>query len=158
MRPPPTTISVSGKKVPYPQPSTPPVSAVMRSNKKTGTRPEVRVRSLLHRRGYRFRMNLLIKVAGCSVRPDLVFTRQRVAVFVDGCFWHCCPVHGNQPKVNTSYWGSKLARNVERDRTVTSALRADGWTVVRVWEHVPVEEAVEVVVAALNDGTTPESA
>ena len=66
-----------------------------------------------------------------SVRPDIVFTRARLAVFVDGCFWHCCPIHGNQPRANTDYWRPKLARNVARDRAVDEALAAAGWSVLR---------------------------
>ena len=84
-----------------------------------------------------------------SPRPDIVFTRSRVAVFVDGCYWHRCPLHGNTPKVNTDYWGPKFARNVERDRLDSEALESEGWEVVRLWEHVPVDEAVEEVRAAL---------
>lgn len=69
------------------------------------------------------------------VRPDFVFTRERVAVFVDGCFWHQCPLHSTVPKGNREFWEWKLARNVERDRLVNRELRKAGWRVVRVWEH-----------------------
>jgi len=68
-------------------------------------------------------------------RPDFVFPRLRVAVFVDGCFWHACPKHGTMPAGNRAFWKAKLARNSERDRTVTGALRTAGWTVLRIWEH-----------------------
>jgi DNA mismatch endonuclease (patch repair protein) len=68
-----------------------------------------------------------------------------LAVFIDGCFWHGCPEHGRQPRTNESYWFRKLQRNRERDREVDSALRAAGWTVVRIWEHVPVAEATAVI-------------
>lgn len=84
-----------------------------------------------------------------EARPDIVFTRARVAVFVDGCFWHCCPVHGNAPEKNSTYWAPKLARNVQRDREYDLALEEAGWTVIRVWEHEPVEIAVAMVRAAL---------
>ena len=63
-------------------------------------------------------------------------------MFVDGCFWHCCPVHGRPPISNPAYWGPKLARNVERDRRDTERLEAEGWTVLRLWEHTPLEEAI----------------
>lgn len=94
-------------------------------------------------------MDLRVALPGARPRPDIAFTRSRVAVFVDGCFWHCCPDHGRPPKTNRSYWGPKLARNVERDRRDTLALEGAGWRVVRLWEHVPVVEGVSVVEAAL---------
>jgi DNA mismatch endonuclease, patch repair protein len=83
-------------------------------------------------------------------RPDVVFTRAKVAVFVDGCFWHSCPDHGTSPTRNADYWGPKLARNAERDREQTAALKAAGWTVVRIWEHVPIREATEQILAVLR--------
>jgi DNA mismatch endonuclease (patch repair protein) len=84
------------------------------------------------------------------VRPDLVFTKTRLAVFVDGCFWHVCPQHGRQPTHNEWYWTPKLRRNVERDRRADAALVAAGWRVVRVWEHVTPEAAAAIVEAALE--------
>jgi DNA mismatch endonuclease (patch repair protein) len=66
--------------------------------------------------------------------PDFVWRRERVAVFVDGCFWHQCPIHGETPRARLEYWSAKLKRNVERDRRVTKELRALGWTVLRIWE------------------------
>ena len=69
------------------------------------------------------------------VRPDFVFRREKVAVFVDGCFWHCCPLHSKIPEINRAFWEQKLARNVERDRLVDRELRKAGWRVWRVWEH-----------------------
>ena len=68
-------------------------------------------------------------------KPDFVFRRERVALFVDGCFWHCCPKHGTMPAGNRAFWKAKLARNTERDRRVTRSLRKSGWAVLRVWEH-----------------------
>jgi DNA mismatch endonuclease (patch repair protein) len=68
-------------------------------------------------------------------RPDFAFARKRLALFVDGCFWHGCPKHGRQPGTNTSYWAEKLARNKARDRSVSRSLRQTGWTVIRIWEH-----------------------
>ncbi len=84
------------------------------------------------------------------VRPDIAFTARKVAVFVDGCFWHACPQHGSKPRSNEWYWGPKLLKNVERDRVNDAALILAGWTVVRLWEHVPVDEAVATVVTALT--------
>jgi DNA mismatch endonuclease (patch repair protein) len=75
------------------------------------------------------------KLKPFRVKPDFVFPRLKTAVFVDGCFWHGCPVHGTQPKQNAKFWREKIARNRARDRLVTRALRARGWRVLRVWEH-----------------------
>lgn len=75
----------------------------MRGNRRRDTAPELRLRSALHARGWRFRVDLPIAVDGGRARPDLVFTRWRVAVFVDGCFWHSCPVHGRPPLSNSGY-------------------------------------------------------
>jgi DNA mismatch endonuclease (patch repair protein) len=68
-------------------------------------------------------------------RPDFIFPAQRVALFVDGCFWHGCKKHCRMPSSNQEYWNAKIARNVVRDRTTTRRLRALGWRVVRIWEH-----------------------
>lgn len=121
----------------------------MRANRRSDTKPEMALRQALHARGYRYRKDFRLDLTGARVRPDIVFTARRVAVFVDGCFWHCCPQHGTQPANNTWYWAPKLARNVERDRTADAALAAAGWRVVRVWEHESLDGAVAAVVAAL---------
>lgn len=79
-----------------------------------------------------------------------MFTRRRVVVFVDGCFWHGCPEHATAPKHNATWWREKLAANVERDRRNTTALRELGWTVVRVWEHEPLDAAVRIITRVLR--------
>lgn len=79
-----------------------------------------------------------------------MFTRQRIAAFIDGCFWHCCPVHGTQPRLNAEYWEPKLRRNVERDRETDDALRAAGWLVLRFWEHEPPALVADRIVEALR--------
>ena len=107
------------------------------------TSPELALRSALHAVGLRYRLNLRI----CDVRPDLVFTRPRVAVFIDGCLWHGCPLHYTAPRTRTSYWQEKLARNVERDIRQTVALRLAGWRVVRLWEHALVPGALQATAA-----------
>ncbi len=132
-----------------PQPLDAGRSRNMQANRRVNTKPEVRLRSALHRAGYRFRRDLRVEASELRVRPDIVFTRHKVAVFVDGCFWHVCPVHGRQPTRNEWYWTPKLRRNVERDRHVDAALEGAGWTVVRVWEHEPLDEALRRVVLAL---------
>jgi len=104
------------------------------------TGPEMIVRSALHAEGFRYRLHART-VAG---RPDVVFPKERVAVFVDGCFWHGCPSHAVSPWNNRVFWSAKLGRNVERDRETTRELRRDGWCVLRVWEH-EVEKSVDSV-------------
>lgn len=136
--------------LPYPQPTNADVTARMRRNPRTGTRPETLVRSELHRRGARFRKDLPIRLPDRVVRPDIVFTRARLAVFIDGCFWHACPVHGNRPRANTDYWRPKLALNVVRDRAVDAALNGAGWRVLRAWEHEPPASAADRIIATLT--------
>jgi DNA mismatch endonuclease (patch repair protein) len=122
----------------------------MQSNRRTDTGPEVRLRAALHRNGLRFRKDLRIDAGLLKVRVDVVFTRKRVACFVDGCYWHRCPEHGSEPKRNAGYWGPKLDSNVRRDRRVDAALAAAGWTVIRVWEHEDPEEAAARVAARVG--------
>ena len=106
----------------YPAPKNQHVSLRMKRNRKTNSKPELRLRSELYGRGLRFRKNLRIKTAHIAVRPDVVFPRRRLAVFVDGCFWHACPEHGTLPRLNTDYWHPKLQKNVVRDRLVDELL------------------------------------
>ena len=135
----------------YPASSSPGRGANMRAIRRVDTKPELALRSALHRRGYRFRKDYRLDLsAGARVRPDIAFTARRVAVFVDGCFWHACPDHGRNPAVNEWYWAPKLRRTVERDRAADAALAAAGWRVVRIWEHVPLTDAIDAVTAALN--------
>ena len=123
----------------------------MRANRRTDTKPELALRRALHRLGYRYRKDHRLDLeSGRRVRPDIAFTARKVAVFVDGCFWHACPEHGSKPRANEWYWGPKLIRNVERDRVTDAALILAGWTVIRLWEHVPLDEAVATVVTALS--------
>jgi DNA mismatch endonuclease (patch repair protein) len=133
-------------------PSPPPSSATatMRANRSTDTGPELALRRALHRDGYRYRVGLRLQLPTRTVRPDIVFARHRVAVFVDGCFWHSCPEHGTCPKDPTGYWRAKLRRNHDRDGLVDEALHAAGWTVVHVWEHEPVSAAVAIVGGVLH--------
>ena len=140
----------------YPHPSSPGRSANMRANRRTDTKPELALRRALHGKGYRYRKDYRLDLdGGKRVRPDIAFTARRVAVFIDGCFWHCCPQHGSKPAVNVGYWNPKLRRNVERDRAADTALAAAGWSVVRIWEHEPVADAVAAVLAALASRQPP---
>ena len=129
------------------------VRAAMRGNRHTDTKPEAQLRSALHSRGLRFRKNVHMRVGGPrGVRVDIAFTRRRIAVFVDGCFWHACPEHGRTPKANSEYWAPKLRMNAQRDTRNTAALEAAGWKVVRIWEHEQTDVAVDSVLAALDQG------
>jgi DNA mismatch endonuclease (patch repair protein) len=121
----------------------------MQGNRKRDTRPELALRSELHRRGLRYRVDVR-PAAGLRCRADIVFGRKRVAVFVDGCFWHDCPEHGTSPRTNAPYWSAKIARNVERDRFNETELSAAGWTVIRVWEHESPVDAADRIVRALT--------
>jgi DNA mismatch endonuclease, patch repair protein len=136
-------------------PATPPASdaatrRAMQGNRRSDTAPEVGLRQMLHAAGFRFRKDFRIRVDGGQTRADIVFTRRRVAVFVDGCFWHGCPQHCRMPTRNRSYWEAKIGRNRERDAAISAALIQGGWTVVRVWEHEPVKEAAARIGAALS--------
>lgn len=110
------------------------------------TKPELALRRELHRLGLRYRVGTA-PLPGLRRRADVVFTRRRIAVFVDGCFWHRCPDHGTQPKNNPNWWRAKLDRNVERDRHTDAALLAAGWHVVRVWEHEDPSAAAAAIAA-----------
>jgi DNA mismatch endonuclease, patch repair protein len=120
----------------------------MQGNRKRDTRPELALRSELHRRGLRYRIDAK-PLVGLRCRADIVFRRQMVAVFVDGCFWHGCPEHGTSPRTNPSYWSAKIARNVERDRRNDAELSAAGWAVVRVWEHEDPANAADKITQIL---------
>jgi DNA mismatch endonuclease, patch repair protein len=135
----------------YPHPTSAATSAVMKANRKRDTGPEMSIRRLLHARGLRYRVHHRLTAGLVTVRPDIVFLRRRVAVFIDGCFWHSCPQHGTRPKANTSYWEPKLARNRARDVLVNDALAAAGWRVLRIWEHELPIDAADRVIAAIAD-------
>ena len=123
----------------------------MLGNKRRDTKPEVALRSALHAAGLRFRKDYRLDLDGVRFRPDVVFTRAKVAVFVDGCFWHSCPTHGTRPTRNADYWLPKLERNVERDREQNAALAAHGWRSLRIWEHEPVAIAAQRVIEAVRE-------
>ena len=95
----------------YPHPSSAGRSANMRANRRTDTKPELALRRALHRLGYRYRKDYRLDLdGGRRVRPDIAFTARKVAIFVDGCFWHACPEHGSKPRANEWYWGPKLLK------------------------------------------------
>ncbi|MCX4093954.1 very short patch repair endonuclease [Nocardia sp. alder85J] len=137
----------------YPAPLNEGRSRNMQANRRSDTKPEVVLRRALHRLGYRYRKDLRLDLGSMKVRPDIVFTARKVAVFVDGCFWHVCPEHGRQPTTNEWYWTPKLRRNVERDRAADAALTGAGWQVVRLWEHESLDSAVARVTRVLASGS-----
>lgn len=119
-----------------PVPLSPRVSHTMKRVRQKGTKPEKALSSELFRRGMRFRVNYK-QVPGS---PDIAFTKAKIAVFVDGCFWHACPLHGSVPKNNREWWEAKLERNATRDRKADQELEAMGWIPLRYWEHDDIEE------------------
>jgi DNA mismatch endonuclease (patch repair protein) len=137
--------------------TTPGRSRNMAAIRRRDTKPEVRLRSELHRLGYRFRKDYQVRVGGMLVRPDIAFTRRRVAIFVDGCFWHSCPEHGRRPSVNGEYWSPKLERNVQRDQEQSAALQSAGWSVLRFWEHEDVDDVLVAIGQAWRLGAAPQS-
>lgn len=120
------------------------LSAKMSTLARHGTKPELLLRGELHRLGMRFRVQL--KVPGNNRRTiDIAFTRARLAVYVDGCFWHGCPEHHVRPKANSDWWLWKIDRNQARDRDTDRQLQEAGWDVLRVWEHEDPLEAAKLV-------------
>lgn len=126
------------------------VRAVMRANRGRDTQPELRLRSLLHRAGLRYRVDMP-PLGGVRRRADIVFPKDHVAVFVDGCFWHGCPDHLRPSKKNAEEWSAKLQGNRARDEETNNLLRAAGWTVIRVWEHEDPADAAELVTRTVRD-------
>src|SRR4051812_41698341 len=131
-----------------PDRETPPASSTdalrrMTSQRQRDTKGELELRSLLHRRGLRFRVHALLP--GLRRRSDIVFTRARVVVFVDGCFWHGCPEHGTWPKQNADWWRAKIKGNASRDRETDRVLAGAGWMVLRFWEHDDPSAAADAI-------------
>ena len=124
----------------------------MKGNRGRDTRPEVLLRRELYRRGLRYRVHHR-PLEQLRCRADVVFLRARVAVFVDGCFWHGCAEHAHQVRKNAGYWAEKVARNRERDSRNDSALAAAGWVSLRVWEHESPDAVADRVQALLRSRT-----
>ncbi|MFF2074498.1 very short patch repair endonuclease [Kitasatospora sp. NPDC058162] len=130
-------------------PSSPAVSSRMSRQTSRDTGAERAVRQLLHAAGYRYRIHY--PVPGMPRRKiDIAFTRARVAVLIDGCFWHGCPEHATSPKANAQWWRQKLDRNMERDRETNEQLASAGWTVLRFWEHELPDTVAARVTTALE--------
>ena len=122
----------------------------MRQLKRRDNGPELALRRQLHAAGLRYRVAYpMPTLARRSI--DVAFPALRIAVFVDGCFWHGCPEHGNVPSANTEWWQAKLAANQARDADTTARLQELGWRVLRLWEHSVERGGAEVVIAAVRD-------
>jgi DNA mismatch endonuclease (patch repair protein) len=121
----------------------------MQGNKSKNTQPEVAVRRLLHASGLRYRVGIR-PVSTIRRTADIVFTRAKVAVFIDGCFWHGCAEHYVEPKSNQSYWLPKIAANRARDAETTALLEAYGWRVLRYWEHLTSQEVAQGIETAVR--------
>lgn len=132
-----------------PVPSSELASRRFRNTPTRDTPAELAIRRILHARALRYRVDFRPE-PGIRRKADIVFTKAKVAVFVDGCFWHRCPEHGSAPKANSGWWRKKLATNVERDRDTDARLRAAGWIVIRVWEHEPPTDAASMIIETVE--------
>lgn len=130
----------------------------MQANRRRDTAPELAVRRLLHAHGRRYRVDLPPEPE-LRRRADIVFTRQRIAVFIDGCFWHGCPEHGRRTfGTNADYWPGKIAGNIARDSDTNARLADAGWRVMRFWEHEPPEAIVLAIEQAIDQTITAAAA
>lgn len=121
----------------------------MRGNRRRDTAPELAIRRAVHALGLRYRVDAR-PIPDLNRRADLVFTQARVAVFVDGCYWHGCPDHGTVARTNAAYWTPKIRRTRARDRETDTLLAEEGWVSLRIWEHETVAAAVERIVTAVR--------
>ncbi len=128
---------------PTPPASSPATAKVMRRTGRRDTAPELALRRALHRRGLRFLVDAIPPGTNRRRRADLLLRGARIAVFVDGCFWHCCPEHAHLPKSNRRWWRRKFDGVLRRDRDTDAELAAAGWLVIRVWEHEDPEAAAD---------------
>lgn len=132
--------------------TSPATRRAMQANRRRDTAPEMAIRRLVHAAGLRYRVDAR-PLPSARHTADMIFTRARVAVFIDGCFWHGCADHYRPPASNTTYWAGKVTRNRQRDRLADDALAAAGWAVIRVWEHEPPDAAARRIEAAVRDRT-----
>lgn len=133
-----------GSRAYEPWASTPATRAVMQGNRRRDTTPELAIRRLVHAAGLRYRVDAK-PLPTLNRRADLVFRTPRVAVFVDGCYWHGCPQHGTTAKTNAAYWSEKIARNRARDHETGTLLEKAGWVVLRFWEHEDPNQAANTI-------------
>lgn len=123
----------------------------MKGNRRRDTAPELAVRRLLHAAGLRYRVDAKPE-DDLRRRADILFRRRRVAVFIDGCYWHGCPEHYTAPKANAEFWRAKVERNRERDAETTAVLQERGWTVLRFWTHDRPEDVADHISKAVAVG------
>lgn len=121
----------------------------MQAIRSRDTKPELLVRRLLHAQGLRYRVAAR-PVPDLRRTADIVFRPAKLAVFIDGCYWHGCPEHYVPPKTNAGYWSGKVLRNVTRDRDTDRRLRDAGWTVLRFWEHESPDDCALAIAAAVS--------
>jgi DNA mismatch endonuclease (patch repair protein) len=136
------TKAASSKRFTKPAPSSEAALKRMKAAKPRDTAPEKALRSVLHKKGLRFRVDQK-PIDELNRKADIVFRSAKVAVFVDGCFWHGCPIHGTQAKANAEFWQNKIRQNQLRDLDTNDKLKKAGWEVVRVWEHEDPDKASE---------------
>jgi DNA mismatch endonuclease (patch repair protein) len=134
----------------YPFPSSPEAQRRLLACGQRDTAPELALRAALFRMGLRYRIDRR-PIPSLRRKADLVFTRLKIAVFVDGCFWHGCPQHATWPKANAAFWRQKILGNRKRDRDTDRRLARAGWLCVRVWEHEDPGEAAERVARTVRD-------
>jgi DNA mismatch endonuclease, patch repair protein len=131
-----------------------PASSRMRRQRTRDTIPEINLRSELHRRGLRYYVHRK-PLPELRREADILFPRHRLAIFVDGCFWHGCPIHGSKPKRNESFWYDKITRNQVRDQETDARLSDHGWLSVRIWEHELAAVAADRIEQLVRSRTTP---
>ncbi|XGP75532.1 very short patch repair endonuclease [Actinokineospora auranticolor] len=129
------------------------VRASMRGNRGRDTAPELALRTLLHARGLRYRVSAR-PLPGSRRTADVVFPRARVAVFIDGCYWHGCPEHHRPSTVNSAFWRDKIEGNRRRDAETTTLLETAGWSVIRAWEHDDPKVTADLVEVAVRARAT----
>ncbi|WP_168707327.1 very short patch repair endonuclease [Gordonia paraffinivorans] len=122
----------------------------MSRQKSKNTAPEIAVRRCLHERGFRYRIDVKLE-PDLRTRADLAWKGLKLAVFIDGCFWHGCPEHATRPAANREWWAKKLDTNIARDRRTDDALRSRGWVVRRFWEHQTPEEIADKIVETIDE-------
>ena len=144
-----TACPYSGNKMSRPIASSPAARARMVKTRARDNPRELGLRSILHRLGLRFYVHRKI-LAGTQRTADIVFPRRRVVVYLDGCFWHGCPLHGTWPKSNAEWWRNKIETNKRRDADTNARLLEEGWIVLRIWEHEDLQQAADRIAAVVR--------
>ena len=132
-----------------PKPSSDAARKRMEAAKPKGTLPEIKLQSALEQVGVLFEVDVK-PIDNLQRRADILIRDERIAIFVDGCFWHGCPIHGTQAKANAKFWADKINRNKERDLDTNRRLAEDGWTVLRIWEHEDPKQISNQVVELIS--------